>query len=108
MPVFPIGCSCWLSLSLAYVHCVVQVLTDTQTSANTVIGTPYYMSPELCENKPYNYQVGCVNGCVEFATRPPLPCARTGCGAAGCEGTHHHLESHEYHYIIPSAVGWSW
>ena len=62
MPVFPIGCSCWLSLSLAYVHCVVQVLTDTQTSANTVIGTPYYMSPELCENKPYNYQVGCVNG----------------------------------------------
>jgi serine/threonine protein kinase len=34
------------------------VLSDTVSLANTVIGTPYYMSPELCENEPYNYKVG--------------------------------------------------
>ncbi len=33
------------------------MLTDSISHANTVIGTPYYMSPELCENAPYNYKV---------------------------------------------------
>ena len=32
-------------------------LLDTQKMANTVIGTPYYMSPELCEDLPYSYKV---------------------------------------------------
>jgi serine/threonine protein kinase len=33
--------------------------------ASTVIGTPYYMSPELCEDRPYNdrsdtWACGCI------------------------------------------------
>ena len=25
-----------------------------QTNMGTIIGTPYYLSPELCQNRPYN------------------------------------------------------
>eukprot|EP01135_Chromosphaera_perkinsii_P004071 Nk52_evm2s268 gene=Nk52_evmTU2s268 len=37
----------------------------TETCANTVLGTPYYISPELCEGKPYNqksdvWALGCI------------------------------------------------
>jgi NIMA (never in mitosis gene a)-related kinase len=33
--------------------------------AQTIVGTPYYLSPELCEEKPYNqktdiWSLGCV------------------------------------------------
>ena len=27
---------------------------STQELARTCIGTPYYLSPEICENRPYN------------------------------------------------------
>jgi hypothetical protein len=41
------------------------VLSGTMEMAKTAIGTPYYMSPELFENKPYDYKsdiwaLGCV------------------------------------------------
>lgn len=29
---------------------------DRKMNLMTIIGTPYYMSPELCENKPYNFK----------------------------------------------------
>ncbi|EAS03793.1 plant dual-specificity MAP kinase kinase family domain protein (macronuclear) [Tetrahymena thermophila SB210] len=42
-----------------------KVLHSTADKAQTLIGTPYYLSPEVCENKPYTYQsdiwaLGCV------------------------------------------------
>lgn len=42
-----------------------KVLETTQDHAMTVQGTPYYMSPEVCQNQPYTYQsdiwaLGCI------------------------------------------------
>ena len=44
---------------------IAKVLDSTKDFANTCIGTPYYMSPELFKNKPYGYKsdvwaLGCV------------------------------------------------
>lgn len=33
---------------------VMQVLGEETLHARTMIGTPYYLSPEMCEDKPYN------------------------------------------------------
>eukprot|EP00276_Gloeochaete_wittrockiana_P009844 CAMPEP_0184654578 /NCGR_PEP_ID=MMETSP0308-20130426/12240_1 /TAXON_ID=38269 /ORGANISM="Gloeochaete witrockiana, Strain SAG 46.84" /LENGTH=508 /DNA_ID=CAMNT_0027090621 /DNA_START=1 /DNA_END=1523 /DNA_ORIENTATION=+ len=44
---------------------VARVLGTSTNFAHTVIGTPYYLSPELCEDKPYNeksdvWALGCI------------------------------------------------
>eukprot|EP00057_Strongylocentrotus_purpuratus_P023351 XP_011677825.1 PREDICTED: serine/threonine-protein kinase Nek1 isoform X2 [Strongylocentrotus purpuratus] len=44
---------------------IARVLNNTMELARTCIGTPYYLSPEMCENKPYNnksdiWALGCV------------------------------------------------
>lgn len=44
---------------------IARVLNSTCELARTCIGTPYYLSPEICENKPYNnksdiWALGCV------------------------------------------------
>ena len=44
---------------------IATVLRNTMALARTVCGTPYYFSPELCQNKPYNnksdvWALGCV------------------------------------------------
>ena len=33
---------------------IAKVLASTADMVQTVVGTPYYLSPELCENRPYN------------------------------------------------------
>ncbi len=40
-------------------------MEGSMSAASTVIGTPYYMSPEVCQNQPYNYKsdvwaLGCI------------------------------------------------
>lgn len=44
---------------------IAKTLDSTLDQARTVVGTPYYMSPEVCESKPYGYAsdvwaLGCV------------------------------------------------
>ena len=44
---------------------VAKVLDNSSSFAQTMVGTPYYLSPELCEDKPYNnksdvWALGCV------------------------------------------------
>ena len=41
---------------------IAKVLQDSVDQAQTQIGTPYYLSPEICENKPCKYiyqQISC-------------------------------------------------
>ncbi|NXI56816.1 NEK4 kinase, partial [Chloroceryle aenea] len=50
---------------------IAKVLENQYDMANTLIGTPYYMSPELFSNKPYNYKsdVWALGCCIyEMAT----------------------------------------
>ncbi len=35
---------------------IAKVLSNTREKAKTVIGTPYYLSPEIIESKPYSFK----------------------------------------------------
>lgn len=35
---------------------IAKVLSSTADNAKTIVGTPYYLSPEIIENKPYNFK----------------------------------------------------
>ena len=44
---------------------IAKVLDSTLQHANSVVGTPFYMSPEVCENKDYDFKsdlwaMGCI------------------------------------------------
>ena len=44
---------------------IAKVMEGSMSAASTVIGTPYYMSPEVCQNQPYSYKsdvwaLGCI------------------------------------------------
>lgn len=44
---------------------IAKILESTMAEADSVVGTPQYLSPELCENRPYSYSsdvwaLGCV------------------------------------------------
>ena len=47
------------------IYIEVLFIYSTVELARTCIGTPYYLSPEICENRPYNnksdiWSLGCV------------------------------------------------
>jgi NIMA (never in mitosis gene a)-related kinase len=35
---------------------IARVLNNTRDNARTMVGTPYYLSPEIVENRPYGFQ----------------------------------------------------
>ena len=53
-----------------------KVLAGTHQLASTAVGTPYYLSPEICENKPYDHKSDVWSlGCILYelcAQRHPL------------------------------------
>ena len=59
---------------------IARVLNSTAELARTACGTPYYMSPEICDNKPYNdrsdvWSMGCL--LYELLTTQPAFSAET-------------------------------
>ena len=62
---FSVGASCALQVVKLGDFGVTRVLENTMAMAETQVGTPYYMSPELAQNKPYNakadvWALGCI------------------------------------------------
>ncbi|KAL3886394.1 hypothetical protein ACJMK2_026392 [Sinanodonta woodiana] len=61
-----------------------KVMSGSNKGANTVLGTPYYISPEMCEGKPYNdksdiwalgcilYEMACLQKTFEGSNLPAL------------------------------------
>ncbi|CEM18804.1 unnamed protein product [Vitrella brassicaformis CCMP3155] len=45
---------------------IARVLQHTQDYARTAIGTPYYLSPEICQERPYSYKSDICLGCVLY------------------------------------------
>jgi serine/threonine protein kinase len=45
---------------------VSKVLSSTAALATTAVGTPYYLSPEICLNRRYNHKVTCWLHCVWY------------------------------------------
>ena len=45
---------------------IARVLEGNNDMATTLIGTPYYMSPELFSNRPYNHKVNLFSKCIFF------------------------------------------
>ena len=54
---------------------IAKKLSSTQDFTNTQLGTPFFISPEICENKDYNYKtdvwmLGCLLYEMYFMQKP--------------------------------------
>uniref|UniRef100_A0A1X7T2X9 non-specific serine/threonine protein kinase n=1 Tax=Amphimedon queenslandica TaxID=400682 RepID=A0A1X7T2X9_AMPQE len=52
-----------------------KVLSGTHQAADSIVGTPYYISPEICEGKQYNsksdiWSLGCILHEMMCLSRP--------------------------------------
>lgn len=73
---------------------IARVLDGSCDLAHTVIGTPYYMSPEIFQNQPYNqksdiWALGESHGCSGGVLLECLPAEITLAGSAPIQPIHH-------------------
>jgi NIMA (never in mitosis gene a)-related kinase len=58
---------------------IAKVLGASTFFAKTIVGTPYYLSPELCEDKPYNEKSDVWALGVVLVRIPPHACEIEDC-----------------------------
>ena len=63
---------------------VSKVLSSTMQLAKTGVGTPYYLSPEICQNRGYNAKVGGITNCKIYDAPYHFQCIWVCTYALGC------------------------
>ena len=60
---------------------IAKVLEGSMAAASTVIGTPYYMSPEVCQGRQYSYKSGAPRAAPVQPRAAPPACLHGDRGA---------------------------
>ena len=76
---------------------VARLLGASTEFASTMVGTPYYLSPELCENAPYNEKARHVaHGIVPSVARGIVPSVARGIVPSVAHAALHHHSCHAH------------